>query len=107
MDINNYSYSNNESKNTKLKHFENDSMYIDLEYIRDTYFQEQYYSITAYSYENELDICETFNELMNANKLFKTIKKHYSNCDGDILLDAYIDNLHTVEQAHKPLLLLI
>ena len=107
MDINNYSYSNNDNESSVLKHFENDTMYIDLEYCVNDYFQEQFYSVTAYSYENNLDISEEFNELLSANKLFNAIKKHYSNADNDILLDAYIENLHSVEQAHKPLLLLI
>ena len=106
MDINNYSYCNMDNDNSKLRHFENDTMYIDLEYCVN-YFQEQYFSVTAYSYENNLDISESFNELLSANKLFNFIKKHYSNTDSDAALMNYIDNLYSIEKTHKPLLLLI
>lgn len=106
MDINNYSYCNMDNDNSKLRHFENDTMYIDLEYYVN-YFQEQYFSVTAYSYENDLDISESFNELLSANKLFNFIKKHYSNADSDAALMDYIDKLHSIEKTHKPLLLLI
>lgn len=109
MDVSNYSYSNIDSycESATIDKFENDSMYVSLRYHNDTYFQDQFYTIEAYSYEHNLDVVEEFNELMSAQKLFNHIKENYSNCDEDSTLQSFTNDLHDYEAGRKPLMLLI
>ena len=46
MDINNYSLVNTDGKSETLAHYENDSLWIDLEYIENPLFQESFYTVS-------------------------------------------------------------
>ena len=91
--INNYSYAPTMlEENNKILSYENGDMYAYIE-------QERQYSslifyVSAFSYDGQLEVAESYKDILTAKKLYDYIIKNYTNTPPGEELQTFIDSLN-------------
>lgn len=94
MDCMSYSYAPTmlDDPSETIKHYENDDMEISVYEYR--HYDTYRYDVSAYSYDGQLEVAETFTRQDTAIRLYEHIIRHYSTTPPDMdALNEYIEKL--------------